>query len=212
MQQLLGQGGIHAGDSGAQHDVGSGIQIDLAGLGQQGHVRAQLREGVAAQAQPGQLVHGLRYQRPLQGRAHRRIGRLLRAQEAVQEQGQFLRGQVQDDEQAGDLRCGGGMHLVADDEVAQVQTRLQVKHLARQQRATGLVGQDGVTAVRRQKGGKPCRFQRHGPGLGQIIGTAFAPVFGQYQARPVVRALQYPGRLCAAALRAFDLHRAPLLP
>ena len=212
LHDLLGRGAVQPVDGGHQHvDVG-GVQVDWGAHGQQRHMGGERRHRGRGQPQPPQLGHAGRQQGG--GAAVGACTRLCAAQ-AVDQGTQLLAGQAQALEQPGELPQRHGLHLPAFCEVGDVQATLQVGDLAREE-GLGGVGARVVhlrhVLVGREEGGQAGLLQGDGPGLGQVVGSAGAPILAQDQPRPVERADQDPRGLHAAALGRFDLHRAPLLP
>ena len=219
--QLLRVGQAEVGHAGRQHLGAGGVEVDRRAFGQQRHVRLQRGQAGAADAQPGQVGQLGRDERGVRGL--RVVGRELRgAHQRLCGGVQFGGRQVQQLVELGEhLQIGHrqlGLGLCASaghaDEVEEVQPRLLVAHLARQERGQRLVG--AVVLVDREEAGQARFLQRHGPGFAQVVGVAAvlvaARVLAQDQARPVQRAGQDPARLHPLAFGRFHLDGAPLLP
>ncbi len=142
-----------------------------------------------------------------------------RLAQAFRELLQLLLRQPQRIEQAAELAQGGRGQGGALDQVEDIEPRLQVGDLARQEGIGGV--RAGIRLGRRafgpgrEEGGQPRLFQRNGPGFREVVRTVTAAreqVFAQDQPRPVERADQQPCRLHACPFGGFHLDGAPLLP
>jgi hypothetical protein len=147
------------------------------------------------------------------GAAARTAARGERAGEAGGHAVEFGHRQAQRVEQPREGGHARGHRLAGVDQRQHVELGLRIDDAARQKR----VGQAvevvaGHVLLGRQEAGEARLLERHGPGLGQVVGAAGAAVLAQDQARPVERADQHPGGLHARALGGLDLGGAPLLP
>ena len=143
LHALARTGGIQPGDDGFEHQLGSGVEVDRGGHWQHGRVVLQPLQGGAAQPQPAKLVQTLGQQRG--------IGRDLacslccglrcstlpagrhRLRPALQQQLQLGLRQIQAGKQAGPGRHRGRCRFAVFEQRSEVQPRLRIDDLPRQE-------------------------------------------------------------------------------